>query len=239
MNADIGQYQASSDSHKARGICTGITDLDKITSGMRPGSLIVIASRHLMGKSTIAQNIASHVALNVKLPVLMFNMHLSEIVATKLESALLYVDETPSQSVDEVRSRVCNVIAQHGQIGLIVIDYLQLIDPIYSVDSSAEDYEYVLSSLKALARETKATIILLSQLDPKLENRRERRPRLSDLPSTKIGQYADLLIFLYRDEYYNPEREGNTELKIGRHRYGAAEMTILGSAKLSAGNDIE
>lgn len=238
MNADIDRCQTFDDPVQAVGIRTGIADLDQVTSEMRPGSLIVIASRPSMGKSTIAQNIASHVALNVKLPVLMFNMHLSEMVATKLGSALLYVDETPSQSIDEVRSRVCDVIAQHGQIGLIVIDYLQLIDPIYSVDSFAEDYEYVLSSLKALARETKATIILLSQLDPKLESRREKRPRLSDLPSTKIGQYADLLIFLYRDEYYNPEREGNTELKIGRHRYGATEMIILGSAKLSAGNDV-
>lgn len=97
----------------------------------------------------------------------------------------------------------------------------------------------MLSSLKALARETKATIVLLSQLDPKLKSRREKRPRLSDLPSSKIGQYADLLIFLHRDECYNPERKGNTELKIDRHRYGAAEMIILGSAKLGAGNDIE
>lgn len=129
MSTDISQSQTCDDPGKMNGVCTGIADLDKFTSGMRPGSLIVIASRHLIGKSTIARKIASHVALNIKLPVLMFNMHLSETVATKLESVLFYVVETPSLSIDEVRSRVCDAIAQHGQIGLIVIDYLQLIAP--------------------------------------------------------------------------------------------------------------
>ncbi|MBI3481108.1 MAG: AAA family ATPase [Nitrosomonadales bacterium] len=267
MVADLNRRQASDDPHKVFGIRTGFADLDKITSGMRPGSLIVVASRPSIGKSTFALNIASHVALDVKLPVLMFSMEMSAMAVStklasqigniettqfrtgkldendrqcldaaleKLEDAPFYVDDVPSLTVEEVLSRTHDVITQQGHLGLIVIDYLQLMDPIYSGDSSDEDYECVMSSLKKLARETNTPVILLSQLNRKMEKRRNKRPRLSDLPARAIGQYADLLMFLYRDECYDHESEdaGTAELTIGRHRYGATGMITLGSTRL-------
>lgn len=267
MIADINRRQASDDPNKMIGIRTGFADLDQITSGIRPGSLSVIASRPSMGKSTLALNIASHVALNFKLPVLMFNMQMSAIaVATKLisqigciettqfgtgelaendlqhldaafkklEDAPFYVDETPSLTVEEVISRTHDIVAQRGRLSLIVIDYLQLMNPIYADENSVKNHEWVMSSLRKMARETDTPIILLSQLDPKLDKRRNKRPRLSDLPVSTIGQYADLLMFLYRDECYEPKSEdtGRMELTIGRHHYGATGMMILGSARL-------
>lgn len=268
MVADLDQRQDSDDPHKVIGIRTGFAELDQITSGMRPGSLIVIASRPSVGKSTLALNIASHVALNVKLPVLVFSMEMSAMaVATKLtsqigniettqfrtgkldendrqhldaalkklEDAPFYVDDVPSLTVEDILSRTRDVIAQRGHLGLIVIDYLQLMDPIYSsYNRSVKDYEWVMSSLKEMARETNTPIILLSQLDRKMEKRRNKRPRLSDLPARTIGQYADLLMFLYRDECYDHESEdaGMAELTIGRHRYGATGMITLGSMGL-------
>ena len=267
MVAEMNRRQASDDPHKVLGIRTGFADLDRVISGLRPGSLIVVASRPSMGKSTFALNIASHVALNIELPVLMFNMQMSAIaVAAKLasqvgeiettqfrtgdldendiqhlgaaiqqlEDAPFYVDETPSLTIDEVISRTHDVIAQHGHLGLIVIDYLQLMDPIYADENSAKNHELVMSSLKKMAREIDTPIILLSQLDPNLEKRRNKRPRISDLPVSTIGQYADLLMFLYRDECYDPKSNelGKTELTIGRHRYGATGMIILGSTRL-------
>lgn len=267
MVADINRRKTSDDPHKVLGIRTGFADLDQIISGIRPGSLIVIASRPSMGKSTLALNIASHVALSIKLPVLMFNMQMSAMaVATKLTSQIggietthfrtgeldknelqsldaaldklkevqFFVDETPSLTVEEILSRTHDVVTQQGRLGLIVIDSLQLIDPIYADDNSVKNHELVLSSLRKMARETDTPIILLSQLDHKLEKRRNKRPRLSDLPVSTIGQYADLLMFLYRDECYYPQSEdvGKTELTIGRHRYGATGMLILGSTRL-------
>jgi len=267
MIADINRRQASDDPHKMIGIRTGFADLDQIISGIRSGSLIVIASRPSMGKSTLALNIASHVALNVKLPVLMFNMQMSgmaiatkltsqignietsqfrtgnfdesdnqhlDVAIQKLEDAPFYVDETPSLTIEEVISRTHDVVAQQGRLGLIVIDYLQLMNPIYADDNSVKNHELVMSSLRKMARETDTPIILLSQLNPKLEKRRNKRPRLSDLPVSTIGQYADLLMFLYRDECYDPKSEdaGRAELTIGRHRYGATGMIILGSTRL-------
>ena len=268
MVADLDRRQDSDDPHKVIGIRTGFAELDQITSGMRPGSLIVIASRPAVGKSTLALNIASHVALNVKLPVLVFSMEMSAMaVATKLtsqigniettqfrtgkldendqqhldaalkklEDAPFYVDDVPSLTVEDILSRTRDVIAQRGHLGLIVIDYLQLMDPIYSsYNRSVKDYEWVMSSLKEMAREINTPIILLSQLNRKMEKRRNKRPRLSDLPVRTIGQYADLLMFLYRDECYDHESEdaGMAELTISRHRYGATGMITLGSMKL-------
>lgn len=267
MIAGINRHQAYDAQHKLVGVCTGFADLDQIISGIRPGSLIVIASRHSMGKSTLALNIASHVALNVNAPVLMFSMQMSAMcVATKLTSKIgdietaqlrtgdlnesdmqhidavleklkgapFYVDETPSLKIEEVLSRTLDVVAKRGRLGLIVIDCLQLMDPIYENDNSVKSHELVMSSLRKMARETDTPIILLSQLNPKLEKRNNKRPRLSDLPVSTIGQYADLLMFLYRDECYNPQSKntGKAELTIARHRYGATGMITLGSTRL-------
>lgn len=264
---DLDRRKSTDGSFKLAGVETGFPDLDHLISGMRPGSLIVIASRPAMGKSTFALNIASHIALNAKLPVLIFSMDLSAItMASKLVSQMgeiemaklrtgdmddtdrknldaakkilkdvpLIVDETTSLTVEEIIAKSRDVIAQNGRLGLIVIDYLQLMEPISSKDGSIDSYEEVMSALKTFARETDRPVILLSQLNRKLEKRRNKRPRISDLPARVIGQYSDLLMFLYRDECYNPDSEykGMAEIIIGRHRYGSVGMLLLGAMKL-------
>jgi replicative DNA helicase len=267
---DLGQREAADGPQIFAGIETGFSDLDSITSGMRTGSLIVIASRPAIGKTTLALNIASHVALNAKLPVLMFSLELSEIALAsrlvsqvgkiemqklltgdldetdrknfdtamgKLKDAPLYVDETSALTVDEIIFSTRDFIAKNGRLGLIIIDYLQLMEPISSGDGGTENYEEVMSSLKTLARETGTPIILLSQLNRKLEMRRNKRPRMSDLFARAIGQYADLLMFLYRDECYcaDSEFKGIMEITVGRHRYGSVGMIYLGVSKLKFG----
>lgn len=264
---DLNRRRNSSESKKLARVETGFSDLDRHTSGMRPGSLIVIASRPSMGKSTFALNIASHVALNAKLPVLMFSMELSAIAIAskllskvgkietwklrtgdldetdrrnldaakgKLEDVPLIVDETTALSTEEIIAKSQHIIAQNGKLGLIVIDYLQLMEPFSSDEGNNDSYEEVMYALKALARETDTPIILLSQLNRKLEKRRNKRPRMSDLPAREIGQYADLLMFIYRDEYYNlhSEYKGLAEVIICRHRYGSVGMLFLGAMKL-------
>lgn len=264
---EINRRKSTNDSLKLTGIETGFTELDCHTSGMRPGSLIVIASRPSMGKSTFALNIACHIALNAKLPVLMFSMELSAIaIASKLVSQIakiemsklragnldktdqqsldvakktlkdvaLIVDETTALKTEEIIAKSRDIISQNGRLGLIVIDHLQLIAPINSQDSINNSYEEVMSALKTLARETNTPVVLLSQLNRKLEQRRNKRPRISDLPARVIGQYADLLMFLYRDECYNSDSQdkGMAEVIIARHRYGSVGMLALGTMQL-------
>lgn len=263
--------KSTNDSIKLPRFETGFSDLDRCISGMRTGSLIVIASRPLMGKSTFSLNIAAHVALNLNLPVLMFSMELSAMaIASKLVSQIgkiemvklhtgcldeinrknldaalkklkdtpLFIDETTSLTVEEIIAKSRDVIAQKGRLGLIVIDSIQLMEHISSEDTEdnniTQDYEKVMSLLKAMAREIDTPIIVLSQLSRKLEKRRNKRPRISDLPAHAIGQYADLLILLYRDECCDPNSEfkGIAEITIGRHRYGSVGMALLGSMKL-------
>lgn len=264
---DLARRNSTDYSLKFAGIETGFSDLDQHTSGMRPGSLIVIASRPSMGKSTFALNIAYHVTLKAQLPVLMFSMELSAIsVASKLVSQIakiemarlrtgdmdeadlknldaakkilqelpLIVDETTALTVEEIIAKSRSVISQSGRLGLIVIDYLQLMDIISSEGGANDSYETVLSALKTFARETDTPVILLSQLNRKLEKRRDKRPRMSDLPSRVIGQYSDLLMFIYRDECYiaDSDHKGVAEIIICRHRYGSVGMLLLGTMRL-------
>lgn len=264
---DLNRRNAADGSSKLDQFETGFTDLDQFISGTRRGSLIVVASRPAMGKTTFALNIASHVALNTKAPVLIFSMELSEIaIASKLVSqvgkvathklrtgnldeidrqhldaaienlrdAPIFVDETACLTAEKVIARTRDIIVRQGRLGLIVIDHLQSMAPISSGDSTAGEYEEVLSSIKTLAREIDTPIILISRLNRDLELRREKRPRISDLPMCEIGQYSDLLMFLYRDEYYDPDSayKGIVEVIIGRHRYGSEGMILLGAAQL-------
>jgi replicative DNA helicase len=249
------------------GIGTGFSDLDHCISGIRPGSLVVIASRPSMGKTTLVMNIAAHVALNNKMPVLVFSMDLSAIAMAsrlvsyigkietrrlrtgdidkadqqnldaalnKLKQAPLYIDETNALTVEEIIIRTRYVSRQWGGLGLIVIDYLQLIEPIGSEENSAANYEETMHSLKALAREINTPIILLSQLSQELEMRKIKKPNMSDLPARVIGQYSDLLMFLYRDEVYSSESEdsGSADVIVTRNRFGSVGTIRLKTMNL-------
>jgi replicative DNA helicase len=151
-----------------------------------------------------------------------------------LSEAKMFIDDTPALSPAEVRARARRIAREHGDIGLIVLDYLQLMQvPGYRENRTLEISE-ISRSLKALAKEMKVPVIALSQLNRSLETRTDKRPIMSDLrESGAIEQDADLIVFIYRDEVYNPDTadKGTAEIIIGKQRngpIGRVRMTFLG-----------
>lgn len=210
-----------------------------------------------MGKSALAINIASNVATQSKIPVLIFNLEMSkEQVANrilcgeamvdsnkvrtgqmedadweKLASAIgplseapIYIDDTPGISIMEIRAK-SRKLKLEKNIGLVIIDYLQLIQGTGKKGASREqEISEISRSLKILAKELDIPVIALSQLSRAAEQRQDHRPMLSDLrESGAIEQDADIVMFIYRDDYYNQESEkkGIAELMLAKHRGGS------------------
>ncbi|MCL2876795.1 MAG: replicative DNA helicase [Betaproteobacteria bacterium] len=152
----------------------------------------------------------------------------------KLYEAPIYVDETPGLNPIDLRARARRLARQHGPLGLIVIDYLQLMNGTRDTDNRATELSEISRSVKALAKELHVPILALSQLNRSLEQRPNKRPVMSDLrESGAIEQDADVIMFIYRDEVYNPDSpdKGTAELIIGKHRNGPTgmvRMTFLG-----------
>ena len=155
--------------------------------------------------------------------------------AVKLFSDVpLYIDDTAGLSPTDVRARARRLVREHGSLGLIVLDYLQLMQGSKASENRATEVSDISRSLKALAKELSCPIVVLSQLNRSLEQRPNKRPIMSDLrESGAIEQDADVIIFIYRDEVYNPESEhkGTAEIIIGKQRngpIGTARLTFLG-----------
>lgn len=239
------------------GLSTGLVDLDKITSGLQTADLIIVAGRPSMGKTTLAMNIAEHVAINAKKPVLVFSMEMpSSSLAMRMMSSLgrldqhnirtgklsdedwsritstvhilsestLLIDDTPALSPTEMHARARRVAKEYGQLGLIVVDYLQLMKiPGYRSENRTAEISEISRSLKSLAKELAVPVVALSQLNRSLEQRHDRRPVMSDLrESGAIEQDADLICFIYRDEVYNDNslEKGTAEIIIAKQRNG-------------------
>ena len=145
--------------------------------------------------------------------------------ADSLSAAQIYIDDTAGITAMEMRSRARRLKAEHG-LDLIVVDYLQLMQGSGKRNLSGDRQQEVSEisrSLKALARELNVPIIALSQLSRAVESRPDKRPMLSDLrESGSLEQDADIVMFLYREDYYNPETENKniTELIVAKHRNG-------------------
>jgi len=250
------------------GVETGFADLDRMTAGLQPGDMVVVAGRPSMGKTALAVNIGEHVALNMKLPVVIFSMEMganqlalrligsvgrlqSQNLRTgrlqaddwnKLSAALgrlneapILIDETPALTAMEVRSRSRRIAKQYqGKLGLIIVDYLQLMQATAVGENRATEISEISRSLKALAKELKVPVMALSQLNRGLEQRPNKRPVMSDLrESGAIEQDADVILFIYRDEVYNPDtpEKGVAEIIIGKQRngpIGTVRLTFLG-----------
>jgi len=152
----------------------------------------------------------------------------------KLYDAPLFIDETPGLNPIDLRARARRLARQCGRLGLIVIDYLQLMTGSKDSDNRAAELSEISRSVKSLAKELHVPIIALSQLNRSLEQRPNKRPVMSDLrESGAIEQDADIIMFIYRDEVYNPDSpdKGTAELIIGKHRNGptgTVRMTFLG-----------
>jgi replicative DNA helicase len=246
------------------GIATGFTDLDRMTSGLQEGDLIVIAGRPSMGKSSLALNMAEHIALVLKLPVAVFSMEMGatqlamrlmgsvgrldqqkirtgrltnddwerlSLALGKLNDAPIHIDETPAMNALEVRARSRRLARQYGgQLGAIVVDYLQLMQAVSDGENRATEISEISRSMKALAKELKVPVLALSQLNRSLEQRPNKRPVMSDLrESGAIEQDADVILFIYRDEVYNPDTQdkGVAEIIIGKQRNGPIGMVRL------------
>jgi replicative DNA helicase len=239
------------------GVRTGFYDLDRMTAGLQPGDLIVLAARPSMGKTAFALNIAENVAVAEGLPAVVFSMEmgasqlalrmvgsigridqqhlrtgalkddewgrLTEAV-DKLSKSSIFIDETPALNPAELRARARRQARQCGKLGLIVVDYLQLMSGSSSSDENrATEIGEISRGLKALAKELQCPVIALSQLNRSVETRNDKRPMMSDLrESGAIEQDADVIMFIYRDEYYNKESKepGVAEIIIGKQRNG-------------------
>ena len=251
------------------GIATGFTDLDYKTSGLHNSDLVIVAARPAMGKSAFAINMATNIAVQSNIPVIIFNLEMSkEQVANRiicseamvdsnkirtgkiedndwiklanasgrLAEAPIYIDDTPGISITEIRAK-CRKMKIEKNIGLVVIDYLQLVQGSGKRNSSREqEISEISRSLKILAKEIDVPVIALSQLSRAAEQRQnDHRPMLSDLrESGAIEQDADIVMFLYRDDYYNEnsEKKNIAEIILAKHRGGSTgtvELSWLGS----------
>ena len=251
------------------GMPTGFTDLDKMTSGLQPSDLIIIAGRPSMGKTSLALNMAEHVAIEKKMPVAVFSMEMASMQLTsrligsvgrvdqhkmrtgqlddddwekltdslgQLNEAPIHIDEGSALNTFEVRARARRLQRQVGQLGLIVIDYIQLMSAPSGkqTENRATEISEISRSLKSLAKELNVPVVALSQLNRSVEQRVDKRPVMSDLrESGAIEQDADVIMFIYRDEVYNPESpdKGLAEILLAKQRngpVGVVKLTFLG-----------
>ncbi len=252
------------------GVPTGFVDLDRMTAGLQPGDLVIVAGRPSMGKTAFALNIAEHVALHpsVGLPVAIFSMEMSasqlamrmlssmsKVDQTRLRTgrltdeewsrltdeiarlneARIHVDETAALNALELRARARRMKREYGKLGLVVVDYLQLMSSSSQGENRATEISEISRSLKALAKELDVPVVALSQLSRAVEQRNDRRPLMSDLrESGAIEQDADVILFIYREEVYAPDKEeakGRAEAIIGKQRngpIGTVHLTFLG-----------
>jgi replicative DNA helicase len=251
------------------GLATGYHDLDRMTSGLQAGDLIVLAARPSMGKTSLAINIAEHAALTHGAVVAVFSMEMGasqlavRIVGSigridqthlrtgrltdsewprlaeaveKLRTVSLHIDETPGLTTGELRSAARRLARQHGKLGLIVVDYLQLmgVSSSMSEENRATAVGEISRGLKMLAKELQCPVLALSQLSRGVESRNDKRPMMSDLrESGAIEQDADLVVFIYRDDYYHPDSKepGVSEIIISKQRNGPTGTVKLAFIK--------
>jgi replicative DNA helicase len=142
---------------------------------------------------------------------------------TMLMDRPLFIDDTPALSPGEIRSRLRRIVREHGELGVVMIDYLQLMRVPGTSEGRVGEISEISRSLKAIAKEFHVPVVALSQLNRSLEQRPNKRPIMSDLrESGAIEQDADLIMFIYRDEVYNEESpdKGIAEIIIGKQRNG-------------------
>jgi replicative DNA helicase len=244
------------------GLATGFDDLDRLTAGLQPQNLIILAARPAMGKSSLVLGMSHFVSARLGKPSILFSLEMSklEIVNRLLSSearidssrlrtgrledtdwrkladalgtlseAPLFIDDTPSITLMEIRAKSRRLKQKHG-LDLIIVDYLQLMSSNGRSDNRQQEVAEISRGLKMLAKELDVPVIALSQLSRQPESRTDKRPMLADLrESGSIEQDADIVGFIYRDEVYDEDSpdKGIAELIIAKHRNGATGVVKL------------
>lgn len=243
------------DKKQIRGVPTGFRPLDNLLAGLQKSDLIILAARPSMGKTSLALNIAQHVAVKEGIPVGIFSLemskeqlidrllsaeagidswklrtgHLEDRDFEKLNKAMgvlseapIYIDDSAMTNVMEMRTKARRLQSEHD-LGLIVIDYLQLMSGRGNTDNRVNEISEISRGLKGLAREINVPVVALSQLSRAVEARHPQIPQLADLrESGSIEQDADVVMFIYREDYYNKdsERQNIADILIKKHRNG-------------------
>ena len=254
------QIDARMEHGGANGVATGFTDLDRLTGGIHPGELIIVAARPSMGKTALASNITDYVAVEENQLTLFVSLEMSRLelaqrmmcargeingekfrsgflsgtdhkklieVSATLGKSPLFIDDTPTRTVTEIIATARRLKRRHGTLGLVVIDYLQLIQPDNTAEPRQEQVAKIARRLKAMARELAVPVLCLAQLNRQAEMTKDNRPKLSHLrESGAIEQDADVVLMVHREEYFlSPqEREGM--------KSGANPNSCLGEADI-------
>ncbi len=258
------------------GLPTGFTDFDKITTGLHPGQVMVLAARPGMGKTSWFISALLHSAVMKGSIAALFSLEMSKeelgfrffsaisridskrlktgalareefrrlmTAAEQLGQARIHIDDTPALTVMDLRSRCRRLKAKEKKLDLVVVDYLQLMKGPKTASAGGnreQEISAISRGLKELAKEIGVPIIALSQLSRSVEGRTDKRPMLSDLrESGAIEQDADLVCFIYRDDYYNSESEekGVAEIILAKNRHGepgTVKLAWLGQYTLFA-----
>jgi len=245
--------------HALGGVETGFTDLDTLCGGLHNSELIILAARPSMGKTAFAMNIAEHVAISARQPVLFVSLEMAclELAdrllcsaaqvnghrlrngtisqedrrrlvqkSAEISSAPLYIDDTPGRTLTEIAA-VARRLKRRQGLALVVIDYLQLIEPDNPRDPRQEQVARIARRLKMMSRELDIPVLCLAQLNRQAEASRDNKPRLNHLrESGAIEQDADVVMFVHREEYYqttDEDRErvkGQAEIIVAKQRNG-------------------
>ncbi|MCA9114548.1 MAG: replicative DNA helicase [Planctomycetaceae bacterium] len=258
------------------GVCTGLTELDSLTTGLHPAQLIIVAARPSMGKTAFVCNIAKSVAVAARKKheadgrpatetpaggVILFSLEQSRLelaermlciygefnghhlkkgelepdeqlrlleASSRLSELPIFIDDSPGRSMAQI-SGICRRLKRRHQIGLVVIDYLQLIEPEDKNAPREQQVAQIARRLKFLGKEIDVPVIALAQLNRGVDLRQDKQPKLADLrESGAIEQDADLVLFLHRPDAYDPEdRPGEAECIVAKHRNGPTGIITM------------
>lgn len=247
---------------KLHGVPTGFFELDRLTQGLHPGQLIIVAGRPAMGKSTLALDFCRSAAIHNQTTTVIFTLEMSRsdiamrllsaesgVFLSKMRSgdmdsrdwqkvsqttsrvseAPLFIDDSPNMAMNEIRAK-CRRLKQQHDLGLVVIDYLQLMSSGKKVESRQQEVSEFSRQLKLLAKELEVPVVAAAQLNRGPESRTDKKPMMADLrESGSLEQDADVIMLLHRPEYYDAEqRPGEADIIVAKHRNGStATLNVL------------
>lgn len=255
---------------KLRGLSTGFTELDSILAGLQKSDLVILAARPSVGKTSLALDIARHVAIRQKIPVGIFSLEMSKeqlvdrLICSEagvdlwrmrtgrlsdrpgeddfprighalgmLSEAPVYIDDSATSNIMEIRTKARRLQMERG-LGLLVIDYLQLMESQTRIENRVQEVSEITRALKAIARELNIPVLALSQLSRAVEARSPSIPKLADLrDSGSIEQDADVVLFIYRKAMdkgaanLSAEERKVADIYISKHRNGPTGQVQL------------